>query len=259
MALKEFLLSKIFRKHLLIALLLTVVLLWFIIQILSLYTHRGESLAIPDFSGMTMTEAQQVAKKMNLRFEVEDSVYKASKKAGTILMQNPGAGHKIKSGRLIYLTMVSSVPGKEEVPKLTDISFRQAKVLLESKGFVIGRIEFTPSEFNDLVLEQKNNGIPVLPGSRLDQGATIDLVVGQSGVSNQTFIPDLTGLPLSEALIICNLKQLQTGSVLFDATVINHTDSMTARVISQSPLADSTVFVPAGSAINLVLSLQPKQ
>ena len=47
---------------------------------------------------------------MNLRFEVEDSVYKAGKKAGTILMQNPGAGHKIKSGRLIYLTMVSSVP-----------------------------------------------------------------------------------------------------------------------------------------------------
>ena len=68
MHLKEFLLSKIFRKHLLIALLLTVVLLWFIIQILSLYTHRGESLAIPDFSGMTMAEAQQVAKKNEFAF-----------------------------------------------------------------------------------------------------------------------------------------------------------------------------------------------
>ncbi len=259
MALKEFLLSKIFRKHLLTALLLTVVLLWLIIQILSLYTHRGESLAIPDFSGMTMAEAQHVAKKMNLRFEVEDSVYKAGKKAGTILMQNPGAGHKIKSGRLIFLTMVSSVPGQEEVPKLTDVSFRQAKVLLESKGFVIGRIEFTPSEFNDLVLEQKNNGIPILPGSRLDKGATIDLVVGQTGGNNETSVPDFTGLPLSEALIICNLKQLQTGSVLFDATVTNRADSLAARVISQSPIADSTIFVPTGSAVNLVLSLQPKQ
>jgi beta-lactam-binding protein with PASTA domain len=259
MAIREFLLSKTLRKHFLAALLLTVVLLWLSMQILSLYTHRGESLAIPDFSGMTMAEAQRVAKKMNLRFELSDSIYKAGKKPGTILMQNPGAGHKIKSGRMIYLTLVSSIPGQEEVPKLTDISLRQARVLLESKGFALGRVEFIPSEFNDLVLEQKNNGVPVLPGSRLDNGATIDLVVGQNGGINETLIPDFTGLPLAEVMIMCNLKQLQTGSVVFDESVTNHSDSVTAKVISQFPLADSTVFVPAGSVVNLVLSLQAKE
>jgi beta-lactam-binding protein with PASTA domain len=259
MAFKEFIKSKTFGKHILFALALTIVLLWLTIQILSLYTHRGESLAIPDFSGMTMAEARQAAKKMNLRFELEDSVYRADKKPGTILMQNPGAGHKIKSGRLIYLTLVSSIPGKEEVPKLTDISLRQAKVLLESKGFVIGKIEFSPSEFNDLVLEQKNKGIPVSPGSHLDSGSAIDLVVGRSGGIDETFVPDFTGLPLAEVLIMCNLKQLTTGSVIFDASVASKEDSMAAKVITQFPIADSTVFVPAGSAVNLVLSLKGKE
>jgi beta-lactam-binding protein with PASTA domain len=259
MHLKEFILSKIFRKHLLAALLLTVVLLWLTMQILSLYTHRGESLAIPDFSGMTVAEAQRVAKKMSLRFEIEDSVYRVNKKAGTILMQNPGAGHKIKSGRMIYLTLVSSVPGQEEVPKLTDISLRQAKVLLESKGFVLGKVAFVPSEFNDLVLEQKNKGVPLLPGSRLDNGEAIDLVVGRSGSGNETFVPDFSGMALAEAQILLDLKQLQAGSIVFDNTVANRSDSMAARVISQFPLADSTIFVPAGSPVNLVLSIKAKE
>ena len=259
MELKAFLLSKTFRKHILAAIVLTIVLLWLTMMILSLYTHRGESLPVPDFSGLTPAQAQQTARKMHLRFEVEDSVFKADKKPGTILMQNPGAGHRIKSGRLIYLTLVSSVPVQEEVPKVTDISLRQAKVLLESKGFVLGKISLIPSEFNDLVLDQKFNGTPVVPGTRLYNGSTIDLVVGQNIGSNETFIPDFTGLPLAEALIICNLKQLQTGSVVFDASVSSREDSLAAIVVSQSPLADSTVIVPANSAVNLVLSLKAKE
>lgn len=255
MHLKEFLLSKIFRKHLAAALVLTIVLLWLTMLILSFYTHRGESLAIPDFTGMTINEARQVAKKMNLRFELEDSVFKVNKKAGTILMQKPSAGHKIKSGRMIYLTLVSSVPGQEEVPKLTDISLRQARVLLESKGFAVGRVEFIPSEFNDLVLDQKSKGVTVLPGSRLDNGATIDLVVGQNGGSFETFVPDFTGKTMSEAMVLLKIRMLHSGSIQYDASIKNQSDSMAARVISQFPLADSTIFIPAGSAVNLNLSL----
>jgi beta-lactam-binding protein with PASTA domain len=256
---KEFILSKVFRKHILAAVVLTLVLLWLTMLILSLYTHRGESLPIPDLTGMTMTEARQVAKKMDLRFELEDSVFRADKRAGTILMQNPVAGRRIKSGRMIYLTLVSSIPGTEEVPKLTDISLRQARVLLESKGFVVGKIEFTPSEFNDLVLDQKNKGVSITPGSRLDSGAIIDLVVGQSNGSNETHVPILTGLTMAEVQTLLIAKQLIPGSVQYDASVTSQADSLEAKVISQFPQADSTLFVPAGSVINLILSLSAKE
>jgi beta-lactam-binding protein with PASTA domain len=198
-------------------------------------------------------------KKMKLRFEVEDSVYKAGKSAGTILMQHPVAGHEIKSGRVIYLTLVSSVPGQEIVPKLTDISLRQARVLLESKGFTVGKVEFIPSEFNDLVLDQKNNGIPVLPGSRLDNGAAIDLVVGRNIGGNETIIPDFTGMTMAEVFALLTAQQLQTGVVEYDSSVTSGADSLSARVVSQFPQADSTLIVPAGSIINLVLSVATKE
>lgn len=258
MALKEFLLSKTFRKHFLLAILLTIVLLWISMKFLSLYTHRGEKITVPDLAGLTFNQARQVSKKMNLRIQIEDSVYRAGKPAGTILMQNPGTGHKVKSGRMIYLTLVSSVPGKEVVPKLTDISLRQAKVLLESKGFVVGKVEFRPSEFNDLVLEQKSNGTPVSPGSQLDSGSFIDLVVGLNIGINETFIPDFSGMTFAEAQIIIELHQLQAGTITFDETVVSHEDSVAALVFSQEPAADSTLIVPSGSLINLVLSLKEK-
>lgn len=259
MAIKEFILSKIFRKHLLIAVVLTLVLLWFTMLVLSFYTHKGESLPVPDFSGKTMAEAQQMARKMNLRFEVEDSVYKAGRKPGTILMQNPGAGRRIKSGRLVYLTLVAAVPVQEEVPKLTDISLRQAKVLLEAKGFVLGKVDYIPSEFSDLVLEQKNKGVPIVPGTRLFSGETIDLVVGRSGSGSETTVPDFSGMTLAEAQALLGTRQLQPGSVIFDTSVASHADSMAARVVSQFPKADSTVFVPSGSLIDFVLSIQAKE
>ena len=259
MHLKEFLLSKIFRKHLLAAVGLTLLLLWLTMLMLSFYTHRGESLPIPDFTGMTMSEAREAAQRMNLRFELEDSVFRSDKKKGTILMQKPAAGHKIKSGRMIYLTLVSSIPGKEEVPKVTDISLRQAKVLLESRGFTVGKVEFIASEFNDLVLQQKNKGIPIEPGISLDSGATIDLVVGQNRGSNETSIPDFTGMTLSEAMALLDLRQLASGTVTYDVSVASHADTLAAKVVSQFPVADSTQYIPAGSAINLVLSLRAKE
>jgi beta-lactam-binding protein with PASTA domain len=160
---------------------------------------------------------------------------------------------------MIYLTLVSSIPGQEEVPKLTDISLRQARVLLESKGFIVGNIEYKASEFSDLVLEQKNKGVPILPGSRLNSGSAIDLVVGGNGVSSETTVPDFTGMTLAEALVALSAKQLVAGSVAFDASVTNRSDSMIARIINQNPLADSTIFVPAGSTINLFLSAKPKE
>jgi beta-lactam-binding protein with PASTA domain len=198
----------------------------------------------------------QVGKKMNLRFEVEDSVFKAGRKAGTVLIQNPGPGRKVKKGRMIYLTLVASRPGQEIVPKLTDISLRQAKVLLESKGFSVGTVKFVPSEFNDLVLEQKSNGQPVEAGSRLDSGSSIDLVVGLNIGINETFIPDFTGMTFAEAQIIIELQKLQAGTLVFEGTYASSEDSAAARVISQEPAADSTLIVPAGSLINLVFSLQ---
>jgi len=189
---------------------------------------------------------------------IRDSVFRPNAKPGTILVQNPLAGHIIKPGRIIYLTVASVLPEKVEVPRLTDISFRQARVLLESKGFALGRVEYRPSEFDGLVLDQKYKGLSVAQGTRIDNGSTIDLVVGSKGVGGETKVPNLIGLTLSIAKDSIIAKLLTPGAVIFDTTVHTSEDTLNALVWRQIPPADSAKLVVTGSTIDLWLRLERK-
>ena len=256
MRFKEFFTSKIFFKNLGLAVLLTIVLIWFTMLMLSFYTKKGENIPAPDLKGLTLAQVESLTGKNDLRFVVEDTIYRKEVQPGTVVMQNPVAGHKIKPNRLIYITLASSMPEQVEVPKLTDVSSRQARVLLESKGFALGNIELRPSEFNDLVLEQKHNGQMISPGSRLDNGSTIDLVVGKNMAGGETTIPDLSLLTLADAKNLLNGRSLNIGSVIYDATVLTSGDSINALIWKQMPLPDSTAFVMPGISVDLWLKLK---
>jgi len=255
MRVKEFFTSKIFLKNLGLAVLLTIVLIWFTMLMLSLYTNKGENIPAPDFKGLTLTQVEALTGKNDLRFVVEDTIYRKEVHPGTVVMQNPVAGHKIKPNRLIYITLASSMPEQVEVPKLTDVSSRQARVLLESKGFALGNIELRPSEFNDLVLEQKHNGQMIPPGSRLDNGSTIDLVVGKNMAGGETTIPDLNSLTLTDAQNLLNGRSLNIGVVIYDTTVLTAEDTLKAMIWKQMPLPDSTTLVMPGISVDLWLKL----
>jgi len=258
MRLKEFITSKIFLKNFGIAVLLTIVLLWLTMIMLSFYTNRGENFPTPDFKGMTVSQVEALANNHGLRFVIEDSVYRKETRPGTVVMQNPSAGHKIKPNRQITLTISSYFPEQVEVPKLTDVSMRQASVLLESKGFALGAIEMRPSEFNDLVLEQKHNVQQLAPGSRLDNGSTIDLVVGKNMAGGETTIPKLDSLTLSDAQNILKSRSLTTGSLIYDPSVVTAEDTLNAIIWKQLPPPDSTTMVTPGLSVDLWLKVKPK-
>jgi len=148
------------------------------------------------------------------------------------------------------------MPEQVEVPKLTDVSLRQASVLLESKGFALGNIEMRPSEFNDLVLEQKHNGQMISPGSRLDNGSTIDLVVGKNMAGGETIIPDLTSLSLTAARDTLKSKSLNAGSIIYDPSILTTEDTLSAVIWKQMPMPDSTAHVMPGISVDLWLKLK---
>jgi eukaryotic-like serine/threonine-protein kinase len=258
MRLKEFLTSKIFFKNFILAVLLTIVLIWITMKMLSIYTNRGENFPTPDFKGLTIAQVEADAHDHNLRFSIEDSVYQKGIIPGTVVTQNPSAGHKIKPNRLIYITVASFLPEQVEVPKLTDVSMRQACVLLESKGFALGNIELRPSEFNDLVLEQKHGGQVIAPGTRLDNGSTIDLVVGKNMAGGETTVPDLSGLTLSSAKIAVTGKSLNIGSVIYDPSILTSEDTLNAIIWKQVPQPDSTLLVMPGLSVDIWLKIIPE-
>ena len=252
----EFIKSKVFLKHFGLAVLFTLVLIWFVMIWLSFYTNKGESFPAPNLKGLSISEVEKLMSKDHIRYAVGDSVYRKGVQPGIVVLQNPEAGHKIKPNRLIYLSLASNLPEQVEVPKVTDVSIRQARVLLESKGFALGNVEFRPSEFDDLVLEQKYNGHVVEPGTKLGNGATIDLIVGRT-LNGKTFVPDLTGLTAITAKENLRKRALFIGATTYEPSVKTLADSARAIVWKQVPPADSTAFVQPGMTVDIWL--KPEQ
>ena len=254
MRLKEFILARPILKNLGLAVLLTIVLIWFTLFMLSIYTNKGESFPTPNLKGLTVRQVESLTNDRDFRFAIEDSVYRKNFIPGTVVFQNPSAGHKIKPNRLISVTVASFAPEQVEVPKVTDVSIRQAKELLESKGFALGAIVFHPSEFDDLVLEQNHDGRSIAIGTRLPNGSVIDLVVGKKMFGEaSTTIPDLNKLSLSVAQNILKSRSLSSGSIVYDPEIRTLADTLSAVIWKQSPSHDSLRRVMPGITVDLWL------
>lgn len=254
MSLKQFLLSKTFLKNLLAAVAVVFVVLLIVMQGLKKYTHHGESYPVPDFSGLTIPEIENMAGQNNLRYEIIDSVYINEAAPGVVVDQEPEAGFRVKQNRTVFLTINSKEPEKVFLPKLTDISFRQALVLAENHGIQIGTIFYEPSEFNNLVLRVEQDSVELFPGELLIKGSSVDLIVGRSLGNEEIPLPDLTGLNSQMAKNILNDAMLNMGVTIYDKTVITFEDSLNAFVWRQYPSTKNIKMIALGTSVDLWLT-----
>ena len=251
MSLSKFLRSRKFLFHLALAILLIVALMFLTLQALKLYTRHGQSNPVPDFYGLTQTEAKATAQQYDLRIEIVDSLYMSEADPGAVVDQLPGAGSRVKENRTIFLTINSSRPEQVTLPQLTDISFRQAQVLIENSGLEIGNISYRPSEYNDLVLEVQKDSVQLGAGQRLPKGSEIDLIVGREHGNQVTDLPNLLGLTIPEAKETLTDAMLNTGVIIYDESIISAEDSTSAMVWKQKPNPLVTATATLGSSVDL--------
>jgi beta-lactam-binding protein with PASTA domain len=84
----------------------------------------------------------------------------------------------------------------------------------------------------------------------IDRGSAIDLVVGKSGSGEMTLVPDLRGVSLAQAQNELTILNLSLGAVIYDESVLNIGDSLSARVWQQRPEASGQV-VDQGISVDL--------
>lgn len=244
--------SKFFWRNIAVAIIIFIA-LWLLTFVwLKHYTHHDENIEVPPLSGLYVEEAEVQLQKLGLNYEIIDSVYSKKNKPGEIMEQKPIAGTLVKEGRKIYITTNAKNPRKIEVPDLRNISFRQAKFTLQNMGFGIGDIEYKPSEYSDLVLDLKFNGEPIAPGTKLNDGSVITLVVGKYNSNIQAIVPSLHGLTLAEARDLLSSSDLAVGSTNFDVDPADENDMDNYFVYHQSPEATKTVT--AGKHVDIWLS-----
>ncbi len=236
-----------------VALAVIVLLLGATFLYLRISTHHGETLSVPDFSGLTVKEAQDIAKTKNLHIQIVDSVFNGIGKRGTIIDQTPPPEIKVKENRKIFVTIKSVLPKILKMPDFIHSTLVQAKSDIETYGLRVGKLTYEPSIFDNVVLKQKYNNEEILPGTDISQGSEIELVLGKSKDMDNTVSPNLIGLKLQEAELEAAESMLNIGTVIYDKTIVSHKDSLNAKVIKQHPLPN--IIYEPGAQIDIWLSL----
>jgi eukaryotic-like serine/threonine-protein kinase len=255
MSLKNFLLSKLFLKHLGLAVLIIVGITMITLIWLNLYTRHGQARPVPDFYGLTMDQVSKVAKKNRLRYQVIDSVYTNVVPRGCVAEQSPKPGFRVKKWRNIVLTINAYNPEMVAMPNLVDLPIRQAIASIVGSGLQMGELRYRPDLSIDVVIEQLYNGRNILEGDSLQKGSVIDLVLGK-GLSNQrTAVPDLIGLSLDPARNRLLNSSLNLGTFIYDNTILNQRDSLKAFVYKQNPEYRDDATLQLGSAVYLWLTV----
>lgn len=245
----RFLISKTFLRHLLLAVAIAVIILLVTLVWLKIYTHHGQAISVPNLTGLTLDEADDVVSSRKLNIEVLDSIYANDMPRGTVVKQNPAPSSKVKVRRRIFVTMNAVNPEKASMPNLVSLSDRQAILALENAGLQLGEISYKPDFAVNSVLQQKLNGSVIEEGTMVEKGSRIDLVLGM-GLSNETTtVPDLEGLDLAAAKAAISDRFLNFGLATYDQSVQNEEDSLLAWVYRQNPDYDGFTRINKGMEV----------
>jgi beta-lactam-binding protein with PASTA domain len=251
----RFLTTKKFLRHLGIAAGVTVILLFSTMVWLRVYTHHGQSIAVPDLAGLTLDEVEDVTASRQLRHEVVDSVFSSDMPRGTVLKQNPKANSKVKKNRNIFLTMNAVNPETVPMPMLVGLSIRQARLALQNAGLTLGDITYRPDYAINNVLQQYHHDSVITEGTEVTKGSVIDLELGM-GLSNEmTKVPDLVGLGLLEASDLIADYYLNIGAITYDESVLEEEDSAGAFIWRQYPEYEEFRRLNMGLEVDLWLTI----
>jgi len=226
---------------------------------LNVVTKHNQELIVPDFSNMTVAEAEAAASQAGMRVEVTDSVFAKRMRKGAVRDQNPAPGSKVKEGRRITLTINALNAKKVTMPDLVGLSMRQALAELQSRGLVLGKLIYVEDMATNNVLRQLKGNREINPGQTIETDTVIDLVVGLNPETDaSTYVPDVVGKKYMTALDAVRKQSLNIRFLRFDDTVKDYDDSLNAIVYKQSP-EPSPDPVSLGNDMSLYLTLNPER
>jgi beta-lactam-binding protein with PASTA domain len=218
------------------------------------YTRHNVAMRVPDVKGLSFEEAGEMLAKRDLRAVVIDSVHTDELPRSSVVDQDPQPGVEVKPDRKVYLVMNASEPKMINMPRLVDLSKRQAISVLDIIGLRVKELQYKPDPCTDCVIEQLYKGEPIEPEARIRRGEAITLVLGSGDKGERVPVPDLRGLTYAELGMVLNMASLNLGITVECAGCNTKADSAFARVRRQSPASGGNNVIPLGSMIDIWLT-----
>ena len=151
---------------------------------LDTYTHHGEGIEVPKIEGMVYQNARAMMEERGLNVVVTDSGYNKRLPAGSVLLQNPGPGMKVKAGHTIYVTVNSPSSPTFAIPDVVDnSSYREAEAKLVAIGFKLDPPQQVEGE-KDWVYGILCRGRRVSTGDRISIDSPLTLLIGNGHYSS---------------------------------------------------------------------------
>lgn len=254
----KFLAGHFLLRNVIMAVCAVVVFLALVTLMMNFATRHGQRLIVPEIRGMNVEEAREILAKDNLELVVMDSIYTPEQPPGTVLDQSPEPRTTVKSGRKIFLVINSTSPRMDVIPYVAGYSLRQAKNMLETKGFEIKKIEYVDDIATNNVLSQWHKGVQVVQGSKImaPLGEGVVLRVGRSGNAAIPLVPKVIGLSVREAKSRIWEMGLNLGEIKRDAS-LKEANLEHAYVYKQMP--NQQTRANFGAPITLYITSDPQK
>lgn len=230
--------------NLLVAILLVLLLLILFFGLLGIMTKHNETQKVPSVTGRSYDDAKKLLESVGLEAGIQDSVYADTAKPLQVMRQSPAADAVVKSGRTVYLTINRSVPPLVEMPDLRGFSIKSATLYLQSLGLKVGDTSYVYDIARNAVKDQLYNNKTIEPGTKINMGSSIDLVIG-NGISNiEVDVPDLTGMTVTDARALLSGNNIELGAII---ALDQIADTGNAFIVNQRPIVFSQL--PTGETI----------
>ena len=226
---------------------------------LKIGTRHNRTIEVPNFMGMVIEDAYDVAERSDLQLIVRDSIFDVDLPGGTIVDQLPKISTirevTVKPGRKVYVTVNAYTRRKVDVPYVAKQTLRQALNQIERSGLTIAKLVYEADMTStDYVIKQRVGNNEILPTSKrqapVGTGVTLHVSYQQKEQNTQT--PRLVGLNLQQAKNTLWDSGLNLAKVVYDDSVEDIIAQRKARVYKQSSKIGNALR--RGSEVTLYLT-----
>ena len=170
---------------------------------------HGHEVSVPNFSGMTVSEASTAALKAGLDLNIENKFYSTTVPAGRMLSQAPAAGSSVRHGWQVRVTE-SLGPQQVTIPDVSGQPEREASINIRRDSLDLGTLAHIDAPGDpDMVLAQTPP-----PNAGVDQ-PRVSLLLSStaSGASSSIVMPSFLGMSYAAASHSASALGLRVASI----------------------------------------------
>lgn len=171
----------------------------FVKNIFIYYFFNSKEIYIPNVVNLDINEAKKILEKNKLKYVIIEGTSNTVNK-NYVISQYPSPNERVKSNRKIQIIVNSFDSVK--IPNILGMPLIKAKIELEKLNIPISRIDYYPSENDNIILSTYPN-----IGEAISFNSGISLLVSSSKLNNNNIMPNLIGLTYEQATqILLNSK-----------------------------------------------------